>query len=297
MLGRSLTTALIALSTLSAYVLAVPVASEDTGFKKFKLSMSRRDVAGDDHVQAIESTLALANLGADGDDFGFALGMAVAELSTRKSGSSGSLDLSATLTADEWANFLKACQDAEQCRVLDQNMQLADASVARWEKSPIPMINNWKAQIGDFVVRTVDTAVDVGKTTFEIGFIELPSNAMSSQSLTVTLNRTEKSPVTSTPDKITCGFNYIWDDDRQVGRAYLSTINGTPFGAALNDDSGAKVFSGAPIWASNQLMGGISFEVSKFILKVGAKEKDTQAAIWVKQDNKDKLLYKTSNYA
>ncbi|KIW51588.1 hypothetical protein PV05_10296 [Exophiala xenobiotica] len=105
---------------------------------------------------------------------------------------------------------------------------------------------------------------------------------MSSQSLTVTLTRTEKSPVTSTPEKIT---------------AYLSTINGYPFGAALDDGSGAKVFSGAPTWASNQLMGGISFEVAKFTLKVGAKEKDTQAAIWVKQDNKDKLLYKTSNFA
>jgi hypothetical protein len=85
---------------------------------------------------------------------------------------------------------------------------------------------------------------------------------------------------------------------RSPGRQSVPSHNQwNPFCAALNDDSKAKVFSGAPIWATNQLMGGISFEVSKFILKVGVKEKDTQAAIWVKQDNKDKLLYKTSNYA
>ncbi|KIW34693.1 uncharacterized protein PV07_01457 [Cladophialophora immunda] len=119
----------------------------------------------------------------------------------------------------------------------------------------------------------------------------------SPRAVTVTLTRTEKSPVTSTPEKINCVFNYIWEDERDVGRAYLSTINGYTFGAALDDGSGTKTFAGAPVWATNQLMGGISFEVTKFVLKVGAADKDTKAAIWVKQDNKEKLLYKTSNYS
>ncbi|KIW20706.1 hypothetical protein PV08_01283 [Exophiala spinifera] len=117
------------------------------------------------------------------------------------------------------------------------------------------------------------------------------------KTVTVALARTEKSPVTSTPEKITCVFNYIWEDEREVGRAYLSTINGYTFGAALDDGSGTKSFAGAPVWATNQLMGGISFEVSRFVLKVGATDKDNKAAVWVKQDDKEKLLYKTFNYA
>ncbi|KIW42122.1 uncharacterized protein PV06_05707 [Exophiala oligosperma] len=120
---------------------------------------------------------------------------------------------------------------------------------------------------------------------------------MTAKEVVVVLNRTETSPVTSTPAQLTCVFNYVWDGDREVGRAYLSTVNGCSCGAALDDGSGTKSFAGAPVWVTNQLMGGPSFEVSKFALKVGKADKDTKAAIWVKQqDNKEKLLYKSANY-
>jgi len=165
MLVESVITALVALSMLPACILALPVhVAQDA---RRTSSTVRHDTT---LSQAKQSAVSLANMGADGNNFGFAIGSALAKLSNKET---WRVELPKTPTKDQWTNFLKACNEERHCTVVDKKMQPVDS--ADIEKSAMSMISSWEWQsnLREAPGGTINLHIDASRFVLETGFCVL----------------------------------------------------------------------------------------------------------------------------